>query len=229
MQAGAILEETPSETTLSLEANIPWETVSLELTVTSPGPDQEICLFHMDCSFCSDDSECSDMKASLIENAFNNQNLTIYGSTIEYQCGAGKRFSISENVTELSQTLSCQWDGSWSPTADLSDCIRKDKATIMIWKRNCVTRTFFPASSCINPPIPPNDTHLVVLYDFANETEIAFGDVVFYQCEEGFFFEEDFFMKNFTIDCQPSGSFIEPGQWKRCLDPNGNSERSHSS
>ena len=44
--------------------------------------------------------------------------------------------------------------------------------------------------ACINPPIPPEETKLELLYE--QDTVIAFGDTVSYQCLPGTFFEVDY-------------------------------------
>ena len=71
--------------------------------------------------------------------------------------------------------------------------------------------------ACINPPIPPEETKLELLY--VKDTVIAFGDTVSYQCLAGTFFEIDYNMPNFTLTCQTDGNFSDPLPWKNCLLP----------
>jgi hypothetical protein len=49
---------------------------------------------------------------------------------------------------------------------------------------------YFPGFACIEPPIPPNETHLIRHYSGGDTT--AFGKVVNYTCEPGYFFGEDY-------------------------------------
>ncbi len=74
-----------------------------------------------------------------------------------------------------------------------------------------------PGVACINPPIPPPESHLIVQY--TNNTVISFGGNVTYLCEDGYFFEEDYDLKNFTITCLNDGNFTSPLPWKNCLNP----------
>ena len=75
----------------------------------------------------------------------------------------------------------------------------------------------FIGVACIDPPVPPESTNLVVIYE--PETVIEFGETVTYKCLPGFHFEENYFMKDFTLTCQTNGNFTDPVPWKRCLHP----------
>ncbi len=82
---------------------------------------------------------------------------------------------------------------------------------------NYIFELIISGVACINPPIPPPETHLVVQY--TNNTAISFGSNVTYLCEDGYFFEEDYNLKNYTITCLNDGNFTSPLPWKNCLNP----------
>ena len=84
-------------------------------------------------------------------------------------------------------------------------------------KRDVEIKSDFSGVACINPPIPPEETKLELLYE--KDTVIAFGDTVSYQCLPGTFFEIDYNMPNFTLTCQTDGNFSDPLPWKNCLLP----------
>ena len=77
----------------------------------------------------------------------------------------------------------------------------------------------FPGFACINPPIPPNDTHS--LYQYVGNTSVPFGEGVTYICEEGYFFEENMTMTSYNLTCNDDGSWSSPEPWKICIHPGG--------
>jgi hypothetical protein len=58
-----------------------------------------------------------------------------------------------------------------------------------------------------------------LVLQYINNTVISFGDNVTYTCENGYFFEEDYNLKNFTLTCLNDGNFTLPIPWKKCLHP----------
>ena len=98
--------------------------------------------------------------------------------------------------------------------------------TVFVSKQGIFVKGFYPKAivwifigvACINPPIPPDEANLQLLYQ--PDTLIAFGDTVTYICKEGFFFEEDYDMLDFKLTCKTNGNFTEPLPWKKCLNPN---------
>lgn len=80
------------------------------------------CLEFVQCATCSS-TDCPMTLATLEQNLEKNYNLSRYGTELEYHCALGKSFKIGENFVET-QTISCQWDGSWNDTVDLEKCQR---------------------------------------------------------------------------------------------------------
>ncbi len=75
--------------------------------------------------------------------------------------------------------------------------------------------------SCIEPPNPPNGTHLSRQY--VGGQTVAFGEVVDYTCEEGYFFGIDKNLTSVNLTCYSNGSWELPGAWEKCYHPSGNS------
>jgi len=171
------------------------------------------CPTHVRCEFCTlvagEDGAfnlCDDVKANFSLNASNQQPLTTFATELEYQCGPGRRFTFVDDggreVTEKSQVRSCDWNGHWQPERSLPQCV---------W------------TSCINPPIPPNNSHLVIT-NYMKDQEVAFGDSVFYECEVGYFFIVDYNLPGFDLECYSDGTWETPAddKWKLCVHPDGN-------
>ena len=74
------------------------------------------------------------------------------------------------DVNYTSLILTCQWDKSWTvQTFETYVC---------------------EAYACANPPIPDENLHLKRLYE--KDTLVGFGRNVTYECEDGYFFEENY-------------------------------------
>ena len=98
----------------------------LSLEVKSRADQTESCLIFTSCEMCSTDEECEDLDEDFDLNAIHKLNVTKYGSEIEYECGLGKKFEVDvgngSTIFEPTQTMSCQWDETWSPTDTLNTC-----------------------------------------------------------------------------------------------------------
>jgi len=77
-------------------------------------------------------------------------------------------------------------------------------------------------TACINPPSPPNNSHVIVK-NYVKDQEIAIGDTVVYGCEIGHFFIVDYYLPSFELECSEDGLWETPAadEWKTCVDPNG--------
>ena len=80
--------------------------------------------------------------------------------------------------------------------------------------------------ACIEPTIPPNETHLIRHY--SGGTTVPFGWVADYSCEPGYYFGEDFNMTHFNLTCYKNGSWEAPEHWKQCYQPTGELEHGHT-
>ena len=142
-----------------------------------------------------------------LETEYNNTRLpTNYMANLTYSCGTARRFLLPTGDHEVSQTMSCQWDKSWTPTPSLDPCD---------WV------------ACLKPPTPPLSTHLRVSDWFGDP--IAFGEQVRFVCERGYFFEADPGQLDVRFTCQDGaaagfeqkrGFFDVPeveADWPRCL------------
>ncbi|XP_059083502.1 uncharacterized protein LOC131880812 [Tigriopus californicus] len=118
----------------------------------------------------------------------------MFDAQVEYECGLARKFQWSNGSLTQILTRTCQFNGDWDN--DMAPCV---------WV------------ACINPPQPPMGHHIVSLYE--NGTTVTFNDSVVYVCEDGYFFEEDKYLKNFTIQCLSNGSWNAPTVWKKCFQP----------
>ena len=75
------------------------------------------------------------------------------------------------------------------------------------------------AANCANPPVPPSETNLVLIY--VEGERVEFGEQVYYKCKPHHFFDESFERKNFSLTCNPDGSFDDPHPWKHCTHISG--------
>jgi hypothetical protein len=72
--------------------------------------------------------------------------------------------------------------------------------------------------ACINPPVPPAWTNLYANY--TNGSTVTFGDTVAYKCNSGYYFDQNYYQNNFTLQCYSNGSWQNPGNWSQfCVDP----------
>ena len=78
---------------------------------------------------------------------------------------------------------------------------------------------FSTGVACIEPPIPPNGTHLVRHYQ--GGTTVPFGWIADYTCEPGYYFGEDMAMERYNLTCLNNGSWEQPEHWKQCYQPSG--------
>ena len=123
-----------------------------------------------------------------------------------YHCGSAREFLQSDGSHSPSQSMTCQWDKTWTPTFTLSPCD---------WV------------ACLKPPTPPLSAHLRVSDWFGDP--IPFGDPIRFVCERGYFFEDDPTQLDVQYTCQDGshkdhkekrGFFDVPEKeedWPRCL------------
>ena len=91
---------------------------------------QEPCLTFMPCSYCDSTMACASSAKQLTDEALTNQDLTIYGTSLEYHCDSGRQFQMSATETNETFTINCQWDQTWSPYFTIPDCICKKQQII---------------------------------------------------------------------------------------------------
>jgi hypothetical protein len=229
-----IISLTSSATTALLEARVDVDAAEyvIVLQVTTPPGEAETCPLHAKCDFCSilnGDDSCQTLKTDFAEESFTHQNLTKYASEVEYHCGAGRRFKVNNGTDDVfleSVSRSCDWEGQWQPEYDLPVCECKTtqfstyKVDTTLKKLYCIS-LYHKGTSCINPPVPPNGTHLVMGY--TEGEEIQFHESVSYSCEPGHFFIENYDLQSFSLKCLPGGQWETPSasEWKACIHPDG--------
>ena len=74
-----------------------------------------------------------------------------------------------------------------------------------------------PGVACIEPPFPPNGTHLVRNYTGGQVTK--FGEVAHYICEDEHYFGMDMNLTSTNLTCFTNGSWEFPGYWEPCFHP----------
>ena len=129
-----------------------------------------------------------------------------YMANLTYDCGTARKFLNSDGVHSQTQSMTCQWDKTWTPTPQLDECD---------WV------------ACLKPPQPPASRNLRVS-DWDGEP-IPFGQQVRFVCKRGYKFEEDPTQVDVKYTCQDGthrdykdsrGYFDVPvneEDWPRCL------------
>ncbi len=129
-----------------------------------------------------------------------------YMANLTYDCGSAREFFYEDGSQAKTQSMTCQWDRTWTPTVELGECD---------WV------------ACLKPPLPPASAHLKNT-DWFGEP-IPFGDQIRFVCERGYQFEEDPSQVDVFYTCQDGtdeehkdkrGFFDVPGseeEWPRCV------------
>ena len=127
-----------------------------------------------------------------------------YMANLTYTCGDAREFHEGGASVGQEQSMTCQWNKTWSPTHELATCD---------WV------------ACLKPPTPPRSTNLRVT-DW-DGLPIKFGNNVHFVCDRGTFFEEDVTQVEVTYGCQDGtvpdtnkGFFdipVKEEDWPRCL------------
>ena len=129
-----------------------------------------------------------------------------YMANLTYHCGTAREFKLPDGSFTPTESMTCQWDKTWTPTSEINECD---------WV------------ACLKPPIPPASTNLRVTDWFGDP--IPFGEQVRFVCQRGYFFEEDPSQIDVTYTCQDGsneeykemkGFFDIPKKeedWPRCL------------
>ena len=127
-------------------------------------------------------------------------------TNLTYNCGSAREFFYADDSHDKTQSMTCQWDRTWTPTVELGECD---------WV------------ACLKPPLAPASTHLRVT-DW-HGTPISFGDQARYVCDRGYQFEDDPSQLDVKYTCQDGtntghedkrGFFDVPQNeedWPRCL------------
>lgn len=94
----------------------------IELKVTYTG-DIELkpCLVRLVCNNCSDADSCNNTE--ILSNPFDTQEVTMYGTHLEYWCPLAQKF----NQVNWTQEMECQWDGNWTGGNVLKPCVCKSQ------------------------------------------------------------------------------------------------------
>ncbi|XP_059082778.1 uncharacterized protein LOC131880226 [Tigriopus californicus] len=190
----ATIEPTTSATTFLLTTEMVSPTVNggqskVDLTFTLGLRDPVPCLLESYCTSCLN-QDCPSTADLIKTEMYQHQNLTMYGTKLEYTCALGQEFESSPT-----KFRECLWNKTWSGDDDLN-CIRL---------------------GCVDPPHAPEGHHVISLHQ--NGTSVPFGESTYYVCEPGYFFEEDKSLRNFSLICLQDGTWTVPTTWKRCFLP----------
>ena len=129
-----------------------------------------------------------------------------YMANLTYHCGSAREFFYEDESQSVTQSMTCQWDKTWTPTTELGTCD---------WV------------ACLKPPTPPASTNLRVTDWFGDP--IPFGDEISFVCRKGYKFEEDPSQVDVRYTCQDGsnpehkdkkGFFDVPEieeDWPKCL------------
>ena len=116
----------------------------------------------------------------------------MYGSVVEYSCGAARAFDNGDGTTDETQLLACEWEGGAVP-ATLKPCK---------WIQ------------CLGPPDDMPATMEARYWDGLPLEQNATLDLY---CLRGMKFEEDFDQVNFNITCGDDNTWIVPNNtWPNC-------------
>ena len=197
-----------------------WEEWPICLTDITCSPDPPIIPTHSEYTLISDDGTVTvnsliypvyPSENRIVDQVLNStENNTLipknYMTNLTYNCGSAREFFYEDGSQENTQSMSCQWDKTWTPTTELGECD---------WV------------ACLKPPVPPVSTHLRIT-DWTGEP-IPFGDMIRYVCDRGYQFEEDPSQIDVKYTCQDGtnpdhedkrGFFDVPQteeDWPRCL------------
>ena len=129
-----------------------------------------------------------------------------YMTNLTYSCGSAREFFYADGSHSPTQSMTCQWDRTWTPTSVLGTCD---------WV------------ACLRPPLPPASTNLRVTHWFGDP--VPFGEDVMFVCERGYYFEDDYSLKGVNYTCEDGlnvglehlrGFFHTPDKdedWPRCV------------
>ena len=121
-----------------------------------------------------------------------------YGNTLVYECGLAREFYDPEtDSTYLQRNLTCNWNKTWTPVNELDTCV---------WV------------ACINPPTAPYESKMKVNWD---GNPVNFTNNITYTCNnDGVprYFENNRSQEIYNLTCLPTGSWLTPTVWPRCLD-----------
>ena len=101
------------------------------MEVKTPANEQEPCLTFMPCKTCDTLSACSN-EAELNEVAVSNQNLTLYGTKLEYHCDPGRQFLLADSTTSETYTIECNWNETWSVDPTLPNCTCNNRNSVFL-------------------------------------------------------------------------------------------------
>ena len=95
------------------------------MTVTFPPGSYEPCIVYSTCKNCYSPGDCQLAKQNFTSNAFQYQNLTKFGTQLEYQCPIAREFYATDTTTVKSQNITCLWNQTWSPGVTFPTCVCK--------------------------------------------------------------------------------------------------------
>ena len=189
-------------------------------------PEEQLCLYDIDCNYTSVEDYWAPKSIngvvaplnltieqvrfwkykfrhySLISLMFQN-----YDAIVEYECGYGRGFDISDWPGDLPTKFSMKcngqqgWDyvepvgssliGKSFPTDPMPLCVC-EYTSCSIFRRQLCTFLFFSGTHCIDPPIPDTSTQMF-LNETVNVTALFdFGTIIDYHClPERFFIDDD--------------------------------------
>ena len=108
--------------------------------------------------------------------------------------------------------MQCNWNTSWTLEDSLDPC---GEENISDSKYHCIELYCPVWVQCINPPLPPPESQLKLVWSGA---PVEFGGEVSYQCrEEGLYFEAGREIQHLNVTCLTDGSWAEPAEWPRCI------------
>ena len=197
-----------------------WEDWPICLTDITCSPDPPVIPTHTEYTLVSDDGTVTvnsliyptyPAEIRVTDAVFNStENNTMiaknYMANLTYHCGSAREFFYEDESQSETQSMTCQWDKTWTPTTELGTCD---------WV------------ACLKPPTPPSSTNLRVTDWFGDP--IPFGDEISFVCRKGYKFEEDPSQVDVRYTCQDGsnpehkdkkGFFDVPEieeDWPKCL------------
>ncbi len=75
--------------------------------------------------------------------------------------------------------------------------------------------------ACLNPPVPPTETHLST--NTSAFAEIPISNIIYYFCDAGHYFDTSLNKTHIAVNCLANNVWNVPPSWEHCFNVTGKS------